>query len=90
MTPAATPIAAKWWGNSLTIQGALLSAASALLPAVGALVGLDVNGDTVRQIGEQTVTVVQAVGGIVGMVMTIAGRTRATQPLARRDVLVKV
>ncbi len=90
MTPAATSIAAKWWGNSLTIQGALLSAASAMLPAVGALVGLDVNGDTVRQIGEQTVTVVQAVGGIAGMVMTNAGRARAIRPLARRDVLLKV
>jgi hypothetical protein len=79
----------KWWGNSLTIQGALLSAASAMLPAAGAMLGLDLNGDAVRQIGEQTVTIVQAVGGLAGMVMTVAGRMRATQPLIRRDLRVK-
>lgn len=90
MIQTASPAGAKWWGNSLTIRGALLSAASAALPAVGALIGLDVNGETVRQLGEQTVTVVQAVGGLAGMVMTIAGRVRASQPLERRIMQVRV
>lgn len=81
---------AKWWGHSLTIRGALLSAASAALPAVGAIVGIDLGGETIRQLGEQTVVVVQAVGGLAGMVMTIAGRVRATQQLERRNMQVRI
>jgi hypothetical protein len=81
---------AKWWGHSLTIRGALVSAASAALPVVGAIVGIDVNGESIRQLGEQTVTVMQAVGGLAGMVMTIAGRARATLPLERRSVRVLI
>ncbi len=81
---------AKWWMNSLTIRGALVSAASAALPVVGAIVGIDVDGETIRQLGEQTVAVVQAVGGLAGMAMTIVGRTRATQPLERRPVRVMI
>ena len=46
------------------------------LPAVAAIVGID--GEAVRQLGEQTVAVVQAVGGLVGMGMTIVGRMRAS------------
>ena len=90
MTDINTHIVPKWWGHSLTIRGALLSAASAALPAVGAIVGIDLNGETVRQLGEQTVAVVQAVGGLTGMVLTVAGRVRATQPLERRDMQVRI
>ncbi len=90
MTEANAPATAKWWGHSLTIRGALVSAASAALPVVGAIVGIDLNGDTVRQLGEQTVAVVQAVGGLAGMVMTIAGRTRAALPLERRRVRILI
>ena len=88
LSDASVPVGAKWWGASLTIRGALLSAASAVLPAVAAMVGID--GDAVRQLGEQTGTVVQAVGGLAGMVMTVAGRLRATQPLARRTMHLRV
>jgi hypothetical protein len=82
--------AAKWWGNSLTIQGALISAASAALPVLGTIVGINLSGDTVRLLGEQTVAVVQAVGGLAGMLMTVSGRLRATTRLERRSMLVKV
>lgn len=84
------PVAAKWWGNSLTIQGALLSAVSAAFPVLGAVVGIDLNGETIRQLGEQTVVVVQAVGGLAGMVMTIAGRFRATSRIERRTFAVQL
>ena len=88
MTDTNTPTTAKWWGNSLTIRGALLSAASAALPAVAAIVGID--GETIRLLGEQTVVAIQAVGGVVGMALTVAGRVRATVPLIRRSVTVQV
>ncbi len=71
---------AKWWGNSLTIRGAILSAVSAALPALGMVIGID--GEALRALGEQTVTVVQAAGGLAGMVLTIAGRVRAKQPIS--------
>ena len=80
----------KWWLSSLTIRGALLSATSAALPIIGAVVGIDVNGETVRQLGQHTVAVVQAVGGLAGAVMAVTGRVRATQPLARRSVRVVI
>lgn len=78
----------KWWGNSLTIQGAMLSAVSAALPVLAAAVGID--GEQMRQLGEQTVAVVQAVGGLAGMAMTVKGRLRATLPLARRMLQVRI
>lgn len=89
---AASAIAAtsKWWGHSLTIRGALLSAASAALPAIGAIVGLDLSGETLHQLGQQTVVVVQAVGGLAGMVLTVAGRVRASTQLERRTMQIQI
>jgi hypothetical protein len=78
--------ATKWWGQSLTIWGALITGASAVLPLFGPLVGLDITSDLVRQLGDQVVGVAQAVGGLVGTVLTIYGRTRATTRLERRGL----
>lgn len=79
----------KWWGNSLTIWGALLTAATTVAPAVFAAFGLDVPVDVVRRLGTDAVAVAQAVGGLIGTVMTIAGRVRASTPLERRAVAVR-
>lgn len=76
----------KWWGQSVTIWGALITAASTVLPVIGPLIGLDITSDLVHQIGDQVVAVVQAVGGLIGIAMTIYGRTRASQALERRQV----
>ena len=75
--------ATKWWGQSLTIWGALITGASTVLPLLGPLVGLDITSDLVHQLGDQVVGVAQAVGGLVGTVLTIYGRTRATTRLER-------
>lgn len=80
----------KWWGSSMTIWGAALTALSTVLPIFGPALGLDVTPDVVRQAGEQLVTVIQAIGGLVGTLMTIYGRTRATQSLVRRQVQVQI
>jgi hypothetical protein len=82
------PARPKWWGRSLTIQGAALSTVSAALPALGVILGVDINA--MRELGSQTVTVVQAVGGLAGMAMTIAGRLRARSPLTTRAVTLQV
>lgn len=81
---------ASTWLSSLTIHGALISAASAALPIVGALVGLDVNGESLRQLGEQTVAAVQAIGGLAGMGLTIFGRLRANARLAQRGLPMRL
>ena len=73
---------AKPWGQSLTIWGALITALSTVVPVLGPAIGLELTPDLVRQAGEQVVTVVQAVGGLVGTLMTIYGRARANVVLS--------
>jgi uncharacterized protein (TIGR02594 family) len=78
--------ATKPWGQSLTIWGALITAVSTVVPVLGPAIGLDLTPDLVRQAGEQVVTIVQAVGGLVGTLMTIYGRARANQVLSPKVV----
>jgi len=88
--PASSTPTTKWWGNSVTIWGALITGLSTVLPALGPVIGIDITGDLVREAGQQIVETAQAVGGLIGLAMTIYGRVRATQPLERRDVTVKL
>jgi len=70
------PTDTKWWGHSMTIWGAIITAVSTVLPAVGPLIGVDVTADLARQLGEQVVQLVQAAGGLFGTLLTIYGRVR--------------
>lgn len=76
----------KWWGESLTVWGAFITAAATVLPIIGQLMGLQITGDLVRQIGSDVFTALQILGGVVGTLMTLYGRARASQPLERRPV----
>ena len=78
------PNGGKWWGHSVTIWGTLITVLSAVLPALAPVTGIDVTGDLVEDAGEQVVETVQAVGALVGTLMTIWGRMRATQPIDRK------
>lgn len=89
-TTHATSSAPKWWAESLTIRGALLSAGCAVVPALGSLVGLELSADVVSQVGQQVAVAAQAVGGITGAAMTIIGRFRAARPLTRRAVQMRI
>lgn len=84
--PGAPP---KWWGQSMTIWGALITALATVAPAVGPVIGVDITGEVIRQAGGQAAQAFQAVAGLVGTVLTIWGRFRAVQPLAQRDVSFK-
>lgn len=86
--PQAQP--AKWWGHSMTIWGAAITALSTVLPIVGPAIGVDVTPAIVRQAGEQMIAVVQAIGGLAGTILTIYGRTRAIRPLERRQLNVQI
>jgi lysozyme family protein len=80
----------KWWGHSLTIWGTIVSALAVVVPAVGPAVGVDISGDLVKDAGDDVVSAVQAVAGLLGTLMTIYGRIRATQPITRRTLNVKI
>ena len=96
-TPATTTVtvpqtadaAPKWWGQSLTIWGTIVTTLSTVLPIVGPILGISISADTVHQLGDSLVQAAQAIGGVVGILMTVYGRTRAIQPLVRRDFSVR-
>ena len=81
---------AKWWGESMTIWGALLTAATTVAPALFAMVGIEMPASLLRQLGTDAITAFQAVAGFVGTVMTIAGRIRASRPLETRRLTVRI
>ncbi len=85
----ATP-AAKWWGESMTIWGVIVTAAATVLPVVGPLIGFDITAEMVKQIGQQLTEAIQALGGVIGTLVAIYGRMRATQPITRKSVAVKL
>ena len=80
----------KWWGQSMTIWGVIITSLSTVLPAIGPLIGLNVTADLVHQIGDQLVAVVQALGGLIGTILAIYGRVRATTSLERRQVTLNM
>ena len=87
---AQLPVDEKWWGRSMTVWGALLTLLSTVLPIAGPLVGLNITGEMVHAIGAHLTTIVQAIGGIIGIGLTIIGRVRATARLVRMPVNVRL
>lgn len=80
----------KWWGHSMTIWGVIITSLSTVLPTIGPLLGLNITADLVHQIGDQLVQVVQALGGLIGTVLTVYGRMRATTLLERRQITLNM
>lgn len=90
MTTQTEATGTKWWGHSLTVWGAFVTAAAAILPTLGPLIGIDLTSEAVRQIGSDVGSIVQAIAGVLGTLMTLYGRARATAPLVRREMNVRV
>lgn len=72
---ASAAIAGKPWLTSKTIIGIIALA----LPAINSLLGLEIGTEDITK-------VVEAALAIFGVVMGIAGRKTATQPLAARPL----
>ncbi len=89
LTSPATP-PPKWWAASRTIWGALITAVATVLPIIGPLLGIAIPPELIHQLGDQVLLVAQALVGLVGTILTIYGRIRATTPLARRRVILKL
>jgi uncharacterized protein (TIGR02594 family) len=90
MNTTQAPQPSKWWGDSMTIWGAFITAAAVVLPTLGPLIGLEINAAMVRELGEHFVTLAQAVVALFGTAVTIYGRARADQPLSRRSLTLKL
>jgi hypothetical protein len=84
--PSTSEPEGKWWGHSMTIWGAIITTLSAVLPTVGPAFGLNVTAELIHQLGENIVVVGQAVGGLIGTILTIYGRFRATSTIERRQI----
>lgn len=80
----------KWWGQSKTVWGALITTLATVLPVIGPLFGLYLPAEVITQIGDQTLAVVQAVAGLFGTLLTLYGRSTASAPLVRRDVTLRI
>lgn len=76
------PNGGKWWGHSITIWGTIVTILSTVVPALAPVTGVDVSGDLVQNAGEQVVDAVQTIGALIGTLMTIYGRMRATKPIS--------
>jgi uncharacterized protein (TIGR02594 family) len=74
----------KWWLQSRTLWGTLITAAATVIPVLGPLIGVSLPGDVIVDAGSQVDSVVQAVAGLVGTLLTIYGRFRAGGPLSLR------
>jgi uncharacterized protein (TIGR02594 family) len=80
----------KWWGNSVAIWGTIITTLSTVLPVIAPIFGIALTADAIQQIGTGLLQLVQVAGGVLGTVMAIYGRARATQPLMRRPLAVRV
>lgn len=80
----------KWWGHSMTIWGTVITSLATIAPVMGPLIGIEVTSDVVQQVGSEVTTAAQALTALAGTLLTIWGRIRATQPLERRNISIRL
>ena len=71
----------KWWLQSLTVWGTIITGLSTVLPIIGPFMGINLSGALIVQFGDQITHVLQVLGGVIGTIMAITGRFRASAPL---------
>lgn len=89
-THMTTSVEPKWWGQSITIWGTIVTTLSTVLPIIGPFIGLDVSGALIVSFGEQVTHVLQALGGVIGTLLTIYGRFRAIAPLQQGLITLRI
>ena len=91
--PKETPMIAnepKWWAQSLTVWGTIVTALATVLPIIGPFIGLNVSGTLIANFGDQVSHILEALGGVLGTVMAIVGRFRANAPLQQSVMTLKI
>jgi uncharacterized protein (TIGR02594 family) len=76
--------ASKWWAQSRTLWGTLITAAATVLPVIAPAIGVSLPADVIQTFGNQTITAVQAVAGVIGTALAIYGRFKASTMLSLR------
>ncbi len=80
----ATDDGSKWWAQSKTLWGTLITAAATVIPVLGPVIGITLPADVIKTFGDQTITAVQGVAGLFGTVLAIYGRLKADTALTLR------
>jgi uncharacterized protein (TIGR02594 family) len=80
----------KWWPQSKTVWGAAITAVATVLPVIGPLLGINISSEMIKMLGDQSLVVAQALGGLFGTLLTLYGRSQARGPLMRSDVKLRV
>lgn len=80
----------KWWAESLTIWGTIVTALSTILPILGPFIGLDISAQMIEQFGKTVAELIQLIGGLSGTSMALYGRLRAGSKLTRRNLSLRV
>ncbi|MFT3731014.1 MAG: TIGR02594 family protein [Hyphomicrobium sp.] len=83
-TTTTTDDSAKWWAQSKTMWGILITAASTVLPALAPAIGVSLPADVIQTFGDQAITAAQAIGGLIGSALAIYGRFTASSVLSLR------
>lgn len=74
----------KWWAQSMTLWGAMITLLAAVLPVLSPFLGMDITAEMVKELGENGARLLQGLAGLVGTVLTVIGRLRAQAPLTQR------
>ncbi len=80
----------KWWAESLTVWGTLVTALATILPLVGPFIGLDITAEMVEELGRTVTDLIQIFAGLTGTTMALIGRARASAKITRRQMSVKL
>ncbi len=70
----------KWMVWSLTAWGAVVTFGSSVLPVIGPVIGMELNPMDIASLGEKGTAFLNATFGLIGIVMVLIGRKRATGP----------
>lgn len=82
--------AGKHWSQSMTVWGTVLQLLTVGLPILGPAFGIPITPEIAKVLGEQLVQLIQAAGVVAGTGMIVAGRARASGPLERRAVTLRL
>lgn len=83
-TTVTTDDSAKWWAQSKTLWGTVITAAATVLPLLAPAIGVSLPADVIQTFGDQAITAAQAVTGLIGTALAIYGRFTASSVLRIR------
>lgn len=82
MSDTTTADPTKWWAQSRTLWGTLITAAATVLPLIGPVIGVSLPADVIQTFGDQAISAAQAIAGLVGTGLAIYGRFKASTILS--------